>query len=91
MKPKFNKPKLIEVKTEEDIDRINYYSLNKVIYKKEANLADSKYLYALEVSRSNNREGLFKFIFYDFKLMKYFISKLSKANFKRERMKIDYN
>ena len=85
----YSESKTIEIKSEEDIRKINYYNFNKVLSKYETGPDNSTYLYELDVSRSNNRRGIYKFRFFDFKLMKYFISKLSKANFKRERMRIN--
>ena len=85
----YSDSKTIEIKSEEDIRRINYYNLCKVLSKYESGPNNSTYLYEIDVSRSNNRRGIYKFRFFDYKLMKYFISKLSKANFKKERMRID--
>ena len=78
--------KPIEIKSEEDIKKFNYYKLGKVISKKEFTKLENGYLFEVTISSSVITDRIYKIRFCDLKLMKFFISKLSKANFKRKRM-----
>ena len=82
--------KLKEIKDEDDIRRINYYLLGKIVSRHYPFPEENPGLIDLEVTRTGNSKDPFLFRFYDNKLVQYFITKLSQANFKRERMKIKY-
>ena len=82
------KVKLIEIKSEDVLKKFNFYKLGRVISKKEFPNFDHGYLFELDITSSVINNRLYKIRFCDLKLMKFFISKLSKANFKRKRMEL---
>ncbi len=82
--------KLFEIKSEEEINKFNYYKLGQVKSKKEFPKVENGFLFELIISSSITKNRLYKIRFYNEKLMKFFISKLSKANFKRKRLKIKF-
>ena len=84
------KPRLKKIGSEEEVESINYYSLGKIISAVEKETPETDYVYRLDVSRPGNNEAEYRFCFSKFQLMKYFVSKLSKANFRKQRMKIDH-
>jgi len=76
--------------SEEDIRRINNYSLNRTISRKSTYSEGSSEFADLEVMQYKESKQPLTFRFYNIKLVKYFVTKLSQVNFKRVRMNIKY-
>ncbi len=78
-----------EIRLEEDIRKINYYGLGKIRTRRNI-FSDSEACIELEVMSLNSNKGPVLFRFFDLKLVKYFVTKLTRANFKRTGMEIKY-
>ena len=76
--------------SEEDIRRINYYSLNRTISRKSTYSEGSSELADLRVMQYKESKQPLTFRFYNIKLVKYFVTKLSQVNFKRVRTNMKY-
>ena len=78
-----------EIKTEEEIRKINYYLLGKIV-SRTRHLSDENAWTDIEVESYNKNKMLRKFRFFDKRLLKYFVTKLKQANFRRKRMEIKF-
>ncbi len=77
------------ISTEEEIRNINYYKLGKV--RSFSNLLpENNEWIEIDVDYHGRKDIPQKFRFRDMKLLRYFVTKLSQANFKRAGMKIKY-
>lgn len=78
-----------EIRQEQDIRKVNYYRLGKISTRRSI-YNESEAFIELEVQSANSEKGPVLFRFFDVKLLKYFVTKLKSANFKRNAMEIKY-
>lgn len=78
-----------EIRQQQDIRKVNYYRLGKICTRRSI-YNESEAFIELEVQSANSEKGPVLFRFFDVKLLKYFVTKLKSANFKRNAMEIKY-
>ena len=78
-----------EIKTEEEIRKINYYVLGKIV-SRTSHISDENVWTDIEVEPFNKNKMPRKFRFFDKRLLKYFVTKLKQANFRRKHMEIKF-
>ena len=77
------------ISTEDQIRQVNYFILGKVL-KMENHQSENNIWTDLEIEHQGKNKNSVKFRFNDYKLLKYFVTKLSQANFKKVGIKIKY-
>ena len=80
--------KIIEIKTEEDIKRQNYNNFGKIVSSLKLTSSRSEYIFDIILKYRSKTKKTVKLRFKDFKMVKYFISKHSKVNFRNKNMNL---
>ena len=80
--------KIIEIKTVDHIKKQKYHELGRIVSAGESQVSSDVYTYDIILEKKRDNKNLIKFRFNDFKMVKYFISKLSGAHFRANIMRI---